>query len=340
MTKKLEDYELISESDVSDKNKTIYAKWREKWKKANEELFENDPTTAEANLEQYIEHKRKTALKKADDRKEYDEHEKEGKLSELSEDNFFHPKNTVGGTAGHDSVDVVDVEGQNAGLKINMRPQLAVNIMKVEFPEEILVELNDHVDTEIIPNNTDHSKGLVGQINRDEKSKQLTFPHKDDEVGEMFAGVLESLAKQYVKSTLNKDCSPSVDSMWTVHSYEGDYNPLHDHGTKAAMGLSCIFYMKVPEQIQKLGNPDEEFAGLNHSSGAVDGFTYLTWGTNGHRDVNMLRPVTEEYIKPVEGMLIMFPSWLRHSVNPFFGEGERRTFSANISINPNYESSV
>ena len=128
--------------------------------------------------------------------------------------------------------------------------------------------------------------------------------------------------------------------MWTVHSYEGDYNPLHDHGTKAAMGLSCIFYMKVPEQIQKLGNPDEEFAGLNHSSGAVDGFTYLTWGTNGHRDVNMLRPVTEEYIKPVEGMLIMFPSWLRHSVNPFFGEGERRTFSANVSINPTNEGSV
>ena len=340
MTKKLEDYELMPESEVSDKNKTIYAKWREKWKKANEELFENDPTTAEASLEQYIEHKRRVALKKADDRKEYDEHEKEGKLSDLSEDNFFHPKNTVGGDAGHDSVDVVDVEGQNAGLKINMRPQLAVNIMKVEFPEEILIELNDHVDTVIIPNDTDHSKGLVGQINRNEKSKQLTFPHEGDEVGEMFAGVLESLAKQYVKSTLNKDCSTKVDGMWTVHSYEGDYNPLHDHGTKADMGLSCIFYMKVPDQIKNLGNPDEEFVGLNHSSGAVDGFTYLTWGTNGHRDVNMLRPVTEEYIKPVEGMLIMFPSWLRHSVNPFFGEGERRTFSANISINPTNEGSV
>ena len=139
MTKKLEDYELMPESEVSDKNKTIYAKWREKWKKANEELFENDPTTAEANLEQYVEHKRRVALKKADDRKEYDEHEKNDTLDELSEDNFFHPKNTVGGVAGHDSVDVVDVDGQNAGMKINMRPQLAVNIMKVEFPEEILV---------------------------------------------------------------------------------------------------------------------------------------------------------------------------------------------------------
>ena len=75
-----------------------------------------------------------------------------------------------------------------------------VNIMKVEFPEEILVELNDHVDTVIIPNDTDHSKGLVGQINRNEKSKQLTFPHKGDDVGEMFIKVLESLIKQYVKA--------------------------------------------------------------------------------------------------------------------------------------------
>ena len=150
----------------------------------------------------------------------------------------------------------------------------------------------------------------------------------------MFGGVLESLAKQYIQSILHKDCSASVDSMWTVHSYEGDYNPLHDHGTKSPMGLSCIFYMKVPEQISNLGNPDEEFEGLNNSSGATDGFTYLTWGLNGHRDVNMLRPITEAYVKPVEGTLIMFPSWLRHSVNPFFGEGERRTFSANISIYP------
>ena len=49
-------------------------------------------------------------------------------------------------------------------MKINMRPQLAVNIMKVEFPEEIIVELNDHVDNVIIPNNIDHSKGLLVKL--------------------------------------------------------------------------------------------------------------------------------------------------------------------------------
>ena len=30
----------------------------------------------------------------------------------------------------------------------------------------------------------------------------------------------------------------------------------------------------------------------------------------------------------------MFPAWLRHGVNPFFGEGERRTLSANINVAP------
>jgi hypothetical protein len=50
------------------------------------------------------------------------------------------------------------------------------------------------------------------------------------------------------------------------------------------------------------------------------------------RDINILRPITEEYIKPEVGTLIMFPAWLRHGVMPFFGEGERRTFAANINI--------
>ena len=91
-------------------------------------------------------------------------------------------------------------------------------------------------------------------------------------------------------------------------------------------------YLKVPDQIAALPNPYEDFEGLNGATGAVDGFTYFTWGNHGMRDVNMLRPATEEYVKPEVGTLIMFPSWLRHSVNPFFGEGERRTFSANINI--------
>ena len=205
--------------------------------------------------------------------------------------------------------------------------------MKVEFPEEIIVELNDHVDSVIIPNNTDHSKGLVGQINRNEKSAQTGFS-LEDETGKAFSTVLKKLAETYMKNVTKLDFAAQVNDAWTVHSYEGDYNPVHDHGTKTPMGLSCILYLKVPPQIEKLGNPAEHFEGLNESSGAVDGFTYLTWGVNGMRDINILRPITEEYVKPEVGTMLMFPAWLRHGVMPFFGEGERRTFSCNMNVSP------
>ena len=223
---------------------------------------------------------------------------------------------------------------QNAGMQIAMRPKLAVNVMRVQLPLEVMDELNEHIDDTIIPNDVDYSPGLVGQIRQNEKSKQLHFPHEGDEFGEQLSTVLLKLAHEYMDRTIGLPCDIDMQAMWTVHSYEGDYNPVHDHGTRTPMGLSCIMYLKVPPQIEALDNPSEEFDGLNQSSGAVDGFTYLVWGVNGIRDTNMLRPITEEYIKPEVGTLIMFPAWLRHGVNPFFGEGERRTFSANLNVAP------
>ena len=44
-----------------------------------------------------------------------------------------------------------------------------------------------------------------------------------------------------------------------------------------------------------------------------------------------LKHPTAEYIFPEEGKMLIFPHWLFHLVTPFFGEGERRTLSANFS---------
>ena len=43
-------------------------------------------------------------------------------------------------------------------------------------------------------------------------------------------------------------------------------------------------------------------------------------------------PKKEEYVKPVVGNMLIFPNWLRHAVMPIYGDGERRTFSANMNI--------
>jgi hypothetical protein len=252
---------------------------------------------------------------------------------------------------------VEKIDKTDTSIPIAMRNKLAVNIMRAEIPLSVIDELNQHIDEVIIPAALDLSGGLVGQINQNERSAQWLFPHnstyttdgvteqsiKDNGVGKQFAGVLNQLAKEYIKQTIGdkSEINTDVQTMWTVHSYAGDYNPLHDHGTRSFMGLSCILYLKVPPQIEAIGLPSEEmiaagvtpgFQGLNGATGAVDGFTYLCWGTNGMRDVNMLRPIQEEYVKPEVGTMIIFPAWLRHAVMPFSGEGERRTFSANINV--------
>ena len=242
--------------------------------------------------------------------------------------------------------DNTKIEKIGNGISVSMRNKLAVNIMRAEIPLNIVDELNQHIDEVIIPDGQDLSGGLVGQINQNEKSAQWLFPHNYG-VGDQFAVVLNQLAKTYIKQTLadtgddDKEIKTDIQTMWTVHSYAGDYNPLHDHGTRSFMGLSCILYLKVPPQIEAIGLPSDAmiasgvtpgFQGINGASGAVDGFTYLCWGANGMRDVNMLRPITEEYVKPEVGTMIIFPAWLRHAVMPFSGEGERRTFSANINV--------
>ena len=283
-------------------------------------IKKTEPDASEDEVIILAKQKRYRKNKTQEFRKQYNEYEAEGRLNELPENNIFAPK--------FNPQTVPPEFERQGGMAITMRPQAAVHMMKVEIPLEAIDELNTHIDENDIE---DFSQNLVGQINRNELSSQRRFG-TDDDAGKAFASVLEKLAVTYMRNVTTEDYDAKVNDAWTVHSYEGDYNPLHDHGTETPIGLSCIMYMKVPEQIASIPNPAEEFDGLNSSSGAVDGFTYFTWGTNGMRDVNMLRPATEEYVKPEVGTLIMFPSWLRHSVNPFFGDGERRTFSANINI--------
>ena len=293
--------------------------------------------------------KRARKMKTQFDQQEYDKFDKEGKLKELPVTNSFHPE-YINPHAEKEkeqnpplqeqpnppqSEDISKDGSTNpGGLQVAMRPKLAVNIMRIQFPEDVMSEINEHIDNTIIPANKDYSKGLVGQISHDKRSAQLHFPHNDDGVGKQFSDVITRLGSEYIDRVVGIRSDIEMQSMWTVHSYEGDYNPVHDHGTKTPMGLSCILYLKVPPQIEKLGNPAEHFEGLNESSGAVDGFTYLTWGVNGMRDINILRPITEEYVKPEVGTMLMFPAWLRHGVMPFFGDGERRTFSCNMNVSP------
>ena len=95
-----------------------------------------------------------------------------------------------------------------------------------------------------------------------------------------------------------------------------------------------IFYLQVPECIEKLPDPDDKGGAVwfNDHSGEVDGFTYFIWGQRNKDMWRKMYPVAEEYFKPKVGTLLIFPNWLKHAVMPFYGSGERRTLAANANV--------
>ena len=210
----------------------------------------------------------------------------------------------------------------------------AYKLMAVQFPDAFIDDINNHIDEVIIPSNVSHEGQLVGQINQDKKSAQWTFP-LDDGVGKDFKLVIDRCASSLLKdkSGYNRDSIAEAFEAWTVHSYAGDYNPLHAHGCQTPAGMSMILYLKVPKCIEE----KPSFPQLHNATGDIDGHTGLITSTNTIHDVYRLKLDAQEYIKPKKGFMIIFPNWLQHCVMPFFGEGERRTMSANFNIRDSKE---
>ena len=251
-------------------------------------------------------------------------------------------RNATGKWMGEEKMeDIVKPEpegGQRVDLKINQIP--AITFLEGKLPRVMLDELNAHID-EHREKMADYSGNLVGQIKQTEKSQQLSLDRSNPTVQGLI-NLLGSAGRAFLKSYSGQipmaggasafDKAP-IDcfSMWTVHSYEGDYNPLHDHDVsydQKCMAFSIILYCLVPPQIAKLGDSTK----LHSNGGATDGCTYFNWGTNTGADHLVLKPKTDRYVVPEEGKFLIFPSWLNHSVAPFYGKGERRTLSANFRV--------
>jgi len=221
-------------------------------------------------------------------------------------------------------------DGDNLGLKIALRPIKQFTILRAEFPSEIVDELNSHIETVTIPKNKDYSRGLVGQLKNDDRSAQLDFSLTDD-IGKTVKIILDQCGTTYLKTGCERNATADVTQAWVNRAYAGDYNPYHDHGgVTTSAGLSGFVWLKVPECIEKL---DAFVPKFNNAGGGIDGFTHLVWGTTTLRDVQQLRPITEDYIKPEVGTMIIFPNWLKHAVLPFYGEGERRSIAFNWEVN-------
>tara|TARA_R100000426_G_scaffold79405_1_gene57076 strand:- start:273 stop:974 length:702 start_codon:yes stop_codon:yes gene_type:complete len=207
----------------------------------------------------------------------------------------------------------------------------AALMLQHRLPDQVVTTLNDYLD-KLRQNKQRESAGssLVGQIHQGE---QLVMDYEDLKLIP-FTRIVESLAAAYLRHFVEQTKSPlrakkiSMDKLWSVHSFEGDYNPIHDHTTAAPMGISFTTWTMVPEQIMQ---SSDERVNLYDSSGAIDGYINFIYGLNQVSDPERLRPSQSRYIMPEPGKLLLFPSWMQHTVYPFFGQGERRTVAGNLN---------
>ena len=106
----------------------------------------------------------------------------------------------------------------------------------------------------------------------------------------------------------------NIAKMWFLDLYDKDYLNAHHHGGNL---LSGIIYLKIPN-VPKTSYPN----------GCIE-FTY-----NPMVLPEKLINSNTFMLEPKEKQMYIWPSWLFHTVYPYYGNESRRSLSFNINIAP------
>lgn len=111
--------------------------------------------------------------------------------------------------------------------------------------------------------------------------------------------------------------------MWANVNGPGDANQAHCHPGAYWSGV----YYPDPGDAATKGNGGELL--LEDPRYPL---AYLTVPDLVFRDAQREAMFSEFAIRPEAGLLVLFPSWLRHSVRPYHGQGERFSVALNLSL--------
>ena len=209
-------------------------------------------------------------------------------------------------------------------LQVDILRPFGPRILRAKMPMDFVNALNEQCDKILQDDNKrkelDESAELVGHV-AEELRCDMNAPEMNP-FGKFLGNLTRGLHDEFMKEkgTRGNDAIPQqiiIHSSWFVRSFESDYNPTHIHTNGT---FSCVAYLKVPEGISEKNtrNTKEKYA--------TEGYIDFIYGSSSIVTPGNL------CCMPVVGDLFIFPSHLFHTVYPFFGEGERRSFSANISL--------
>ena len=205
--------------------------------------------------------------------------------------------------------------------------------MQTEVPDKF-IKLINKIGDEVLSDDKkstqfDWSDHLVGKVH-----KEVQIPMIDPNDANYCKSILKENCLMYLKELISKgrayidnmilhhptkgnlhptESNINISQSWIVSQYKGEYNPWHQHSGH----LSSVIYLKVPKGM------DEFFEKEGEDHYPVGGAIQFMQG-----DKQNFRNDTLTF-RPEGGKMLIFPSWLKHSVYPFDVDGERRSMSFN-----------
>ena len=165
----------------------------------------------------------------------------------------------------------------------------------------------------------DFGHHLVGQVAHEFLiTPELMLKWKKD----FFNPIISTYAQHHYPNKTVKNIK--ILSAWYVISVSGDYNPQHSHtnfGKEETHQphLSCVGYLELPSQMKEEVKKDKDH---HKTSGHIE----FNEGSESifNNALHLIKPEVRDWY--------LFPCNLRHSVYPFYGDGERISFSFNARV--------
>ncbi len=205
-------------------------------------------------------------------------------------------------------------------------------ILETQVPDRF-VDIINKVGDNVLSNSMsiakwDWSHKLVGKV-----SSEVQIPISDRDEKEFLFKIMREKCLEYLNYIISKnraylwykmagrDTKPTIDNIHLVHSwivsqYAGEYNPYHHHGGD----ISAVVYLKIPDGMEE--ELKKEYEDHYPSNGLIE----FMYGENQDMRSDNIK------FKPEVGTILLFPSYLKHFVYPFYCDGERRSMSFNAHM--------
>lgn len=197
------------------------------------------------------------------------------------------------------------------------------------------LDLIQDLDERAKQDSTDYRKALAGRLKSEWRYSDDNIKYFEKKLAPYFNLYIDQLRTYHIDPALTfKQPKGKLISLWMNYMHAGDYNPLHNHSGS----LSFVIYIDVPDVIYEEENPANGFPpGTISFIDDISFFQRLPLPDtkesmrNGDASINdFIMPTTHYNLKPRTGEILIFPSYLMHSVEAFQSSVVRKSVSGNI----------